>query len=114
MSGGTWPPSEAIAASFVEWRVPGLTTAWRANCTSTLVNLFGVDRAEQDANNADNSKTLTWDLKDNLFMGFLFLYSQNHYDNDPELKTESNVRDSFSTISSTCAELMLNGGASST
>src|SRR5215470_8456196 len=40
--------------------------------------------------------------------------SQNHLDNEPYLKTESNARDSFSTISSTWAELMLNGGASNT
>lgn len=36
------------------------------------------------------------------------------HNNETCLKTESNVRASFSTISSTCAELMLNGGASRT
>src|SRR5215475_13285613 len=109
--GGSLPPSEAIAASFVEWTIPGLTTGWKVNCTSPVVKLFGVDRAEQDANNADNSKMLTWDLKADLFINFLLLYSQNHHDNEICLKTESNVRASFSTISSACVELMLNGGA---
>jgi len=75
--------------------------------------LFGVDRAEHDANNADNSNMRNWNLKADLFIGTL-PYSQNLNDNDPDLKTESNAQASFSTISSTWAELMLNGGASNT